>query len=166
MSGSADGVPLSLSSRSCRHRPARRSRARGVSLALRSRRPILAVHPGRDESELPARRAGSGRERAGDVQVDLSGLLRGTMAAYSLRGVSRTWPRRPALRTRRTSQIALPKSANDRGLRDQPATSKAFAMPRRSPWPATACSATARRSNWPRRPASVSGFTATLTVAV
>ena len=66
-------------------RTARESRR--VSVALRSSRSILALLVRRDEPELSARRPGRGRERKGDVHVDLPRMLFRSLAAYSLRGL-------------------------------------------------------------------------------
>ena len=82
-------------------------------LRVRSTGPLLALFLGRDEPELLARRAGSGRERQGHFSEYLPGLLCGALAAYPLRGVSE--PRGGGERREQaaTSQIALPKSACD-----------------------------------------------------
>ena len=76
------------------------SRLRRLPLALRPRRPVLAVHGSR--RELPPRRAGDGRRRHGDVHEHLPGLLRRPLAAHPLRGVPEPARRRaPATRSAR-----------------------------------------------------------------
>ena len=94
--------------RAAEHRPHDRvginMRAAGwrgrVSVALRSRGPLLALHAGRHQSELLARRAGGRCQRPGHFPVDLSRLLRGALAAHPLRGLSDAWRRPRTFETR------------------------------------------------------------------
>ena len=89
LSGTADGVPLTdrahdrvgLVMRAARQ-PSR------LPLALRQTGTLFTLLQWRDEPELPAWDSGDRCEREGYVHVDLSGMLRGTMAAHSLRGLS------------------------------------------------------------------------------
>ncbi len=63
----------------------RARRRRGLPVALRPRRRVLALHaPG---GELPARRAGDRLERHGGVHVGVPRLLRRPLAAHPLRGL-------------------------------------------------------------------------------
>ena len=133
-------------------------RTRGLSVALRPARPLLALLLRGHQPELPAWRSGGRRQRPGDVHLHFSRLLFGPLAAHSLRGV----PEPPAATSVgnkvATSQIALPKDACDASTRRR-ATSRASVIWRRSRWRATLCSATARRSNSPPQSAALPAAT-------
>jgi hypothetical protein len=90
-----------------------RDRARGLHLALRSGRSLLAVHSGGHASELSSRRAGSRFWRQSLVHDDLSGVLCGPLAAHPFRGLSDPGERVERANKSATSQIALPKATCD-----------------------------------------------------
>ena len=60
---------------------------RGVHVALRPGRAVLAVLPGRRRPELPAGSAGDGRQRRGHLHHDLPRVLLGPLAPHPLRGL-------------------------------------------------------------------------------
>ncbi len=93
LSGTADGVPLTIAltivstSTLCAAR-----RPRRLCVALRPAGTLFALHLGRDQPELSARRPGDRRERHGHVHVDLSRLL---LRAAGRTSISRSIPASP-----------------------------------------------------------------------
>ena len=65
----------------------RRQGGRGVPVAVRPRRQLLPLQPGRRRRELPARGPGGRRQRHRHLPVDLPGLLLGSLAPHPLRGL-------------------------------------------------------------------------------
>ena len=151
----AEGVPLTieLTVTDTRRRLRAARRRRRLRLALRPRRQLLDVLRRRRRRELPARRAGDRRRRAGHVHQHLPGVLLGSLAAHPLRGVPE--PGRQATSADNkvaTSQLALPEDVCDVGLRHRAATSRASRnLAQALAGVATTCSATTgRRSSWRR----------------
>ncbi len=114
-SGVAEGVPLTVQAQGLR--PGRRGRdgARrggGLPLALRPRGPLLDVRRRDRRRELPARRPGGRRGRAGGVHDASSRRRTPGAGRTSTSRSTRAWTRPPAPTNKlRTSQLAFPEDA-------------------------------------------------------
>ena len=140
----AEGVPLTIRFAHPRRREELRAtgQRRGLRLALRPRRELLAVLAGRHERELPARRPGGRRRRDRDLHQHLPGLLPGRWPHVHFEvypSLDRATD--PANRIA-TSQIALPGGHLQGGLRDRRLREQPDHVRRRSHSPATWSSAT------------------------
>ena len=97
LSGTADGVPLDDRAHDRVGVDVRAAgRPRRLHLALRSARPLLALQQRRHQPELPARRAGSGRQRAGRRSRRSSPPATPAAGRTSTSRSTRRWPRRRA----------------------------------------------------------------------
>ena len=93
---------------------------RGRHLALRRRRRLLGLRPGRVQPDVPARDAADERERPRHAQDDLSGLVPGAHGAHPREGARRRQRRahRPALLPRHADGQGLPEGAVQVAARD------------------------------------------------
>ena len=126
-------------------------RRRGLPVAMRSRRSLLALFRRHHRPELPARSAGGRQQRRGHLLHDLPGGLLGALAAYPLRGVPE--PGRGDQRRQRHGDLAARARQKTSATSSTPptATSKACATWLGRHSMATTCLVTtAPNSSWRR----------------
>ena len=126
-------------------------RRRGLPVAMRSGRSLLALFRRHHRPELPARSAGGRQQRRGHILHDLPGGILGALAAYPFRGVPE--PGRGDQRRQHAHDLAARRCQKTRVPLSTPptATSRAFATWLGRHSMATTCLVTtAPNSSWRR----------------